>query len=394
MSTNFLHGVELLEVESGTRTIATVRSSVVGIVGTAPDAVADAFPLNKPVLVTTSKDVAKLGATGTLRTALEAIRDQAGAVVVVIRVAKGATDAETRANVIGNSTDRTGVYALLAAESVVQLQPRLLCAPGFTSHRDEDPADPGKYLVNPVVGALETVAKQLRATAFVEGPNTTDTDATAYAAQLGTTGRVYVVDPYVTKYAADGSLVEVPGSAVAIGIQVRIDNEFGFWRSPSNQPVYNIAGLARPIDFVLGSESSRANILNEGNVATFINQNGFRLWGNRVPTQDPRFQFLCVRRTADIINDSILRAHLWAVDRGITKTYLNDVVEGVNAYLRYLRNLGAIIDGRCWADPDLNSPDQIAQGKVYFNFDFTPVYPAERVVFRSILTNDYLEELV
>jgi phage tail sheath protein FI len=49
---------------------------------------------------------------------------------------------------------------------------------------------------------------------------------------------------------------------------------------------------------------------------------------------------------------------MWAVDRNITKTYIEDVLEGVNAYLRHLRTVGAIINGQAWADPELNTPDQ------------------------------------
>jgi phage tail sheath protein FI len=94
-----------------------------------------------------------------------------------------------------------------------------------------------------------------------------------------------------------------------------------------------------------------------------------------------------------MINDSLLRAHLWAVDRGITKTYVDDVSESVNAYLRDLKAMGAILGGECWADPDLNSAANIALGKIYFNFDFTPVYPAEHITFRSHLVNDYIEEV-
>jgi hypothetical protein len=101
-----------------------------------------------------------------------------------------------------------------------------------------------------------------------------------------------------------------------------------------------------------------------------------------------------VVRTADMINESLLRAHLWAVDRNITKTYLEDVVEGVNAYLSHLTQVGAILGGRCWADPDLNTPAQLEAGKVYFDFDFTPPTPAEHVTFRSRLVNDYFEEVV
>jgi phage tail sheath protein FI len=158
--------------------------------------------------------------------------------------------------------------------------------------------------------------------------------------------------------------------------------------------VFGIESLDTPVDYQLGDATSLANILNEGKVTTFIRHGGFRVWGNLTGSIDQKWQFISVRRTADIINDSILANHLWAVDRNITRTYLTDVADGVNAYLSTLVNLGAVIGGRCWPDPDLNSPDQIAQGKVYFNFEFTPPYPAQTVTFRSILTNDYLSELI
>ena len=51
----FLHGVEVVEIDSGARPIQTVRSSVVGLVGTAPEAEAASFPLNTPVLIAGSR---------------------------------------------------------------------------------------------------------------------------------------------------------------------------------------------------------------------------------------------------------------------------------------------------------------------------------------------------
>ena len=54
-------------------------------------------------------------------------------------------------------------------------------------------------------------------------------------------------------------------------------------------------------------------------------------------------------RTADVINESLLRAHLWAVDRNLTKTYIEGVVESVNDFLRRLVALGAILSGRGYA---------------------------------------------
>ncbi|TIT42648.1 MAG: phage tail protein, partial [Mesorhizobium sp.] len=172
------------------------------------------------------------------------------------------------------------------------------------------------------------------------------------------------------------------------------DNDRGFWWSPSNQNINGIVGTDRAIDFALGDANSRANLLNEGNVATIIREDGFRLWGNRTLSSDQKFAFLSVVRTADTINDSILRAHLWAVDRNITKTYIDDVEESVNAYIRSLVAMGALIGGRCYADPDLNSPASISEGKVWFNIEFTPPYPAEHVIFRSRIVNDFLEDLV
>lgn len=507
MPETFLHGVEVIEIDTGARPIRTVRSGVIGIVGTAPNAapdtkatgatgtgnsglvytakaagalgnlitvelldpaansaalgvvvtgsaitvnlatsvagaitstaadvkaaiegaaaahalvavsypsggagsgvvVADAspaaltggvdepFPLNTPVLVAGSRlEAAKLGApgalAGTLPAALDGIMDQIGAVVIVVRVAVGEDETDTLANVVGgvNATDGNleGVHALVGAESVVGFAPRILCAPGWTHQRPDSGA-------NPVVAEMVGIAERLRAVIIADGPNTTDADAITYAGDWGTP-RVYMVDPWVKVFRSGQTAIEPASSRVA-GLIAKTDNDRGFWWSPSNQAVNGITGTARPVDFKLGDANSRANLLNEQNVATIIREDGFRLWGNRTLSSDPKWAFLSVRRTADILNESLQRAHLWAVDRNITKTYLRDVEEGVNAYMRSLIAQGALIGGRCWADPDLNTPANIAQGKVFFNFDFTPPYPAEHITFNSILTTDYLTELV
>lgn len=307
---------------------------------------------------------------------------------MVIRVAKGDADTETTANVIGGVNSSTGNYegvkALLGAESKLGVVPRILVAPGFTHQRDN--------AANAVVAELKGIAQRLRAVVIADGPNTTDEAAKTYAGDFGD-ARIYVVDPWVMKLDDKGKAVAAPASPCVAGLLARIDNDEGFWVSPSNHEISGIVGTARPVDFTLGDSNARANLLNEKRIATIVRQDGYRLWGNRTLSSDPKWAFLCVRRTADMINESLLRAHLWAVDKGITKTYLEDVTEGVNAYLRNLTAKGAIIGGSCWADPELNTADQIAQGKVYFDFDFTPVYPAEHITFRSHLTNKYLTEL-
>lgn len=497
MSDQFLHGVEVVELDYGARPISTVRSSVIGLIGTAPDAQAqatasltlsaaantaltymavapgaagnaisvryrapsansspllvsvsgkaitvslatsaagavtttaaqalaaingnaaasalvtiahanastgagvlaasvaqalsggadDAFPLNTPVLIAGSRlEAASLGASGTLPAAIDGIFDQAGAMVVVVRVEDDADPDQVKSNIIGGVSpvgQYLGMQAFLAAKSVVKVQPKLLIAPGYTNDQA-------------VVSEMIGIADRLRAIIIADGPNTTDQDAISYRENFGS-ARVYLVDPWAKVWDTDANAEALqPASARVAGMIARSDNDRGYWWSPSNTEMYGISGTARAVDFVLGDPNSRANFLNENEVATIIHEDGYRLWGNRTCSSDPKWAFLSVRRIGDMVNESLLLAHLWAVDRNITKTYVEDVLDGVNAYLRHLKAIGAILGGNAWADPALNTQDQVSQGIVYFDFDFTPPYPAERIVFRSRLVNDYIEEV-
>lgn len=354
------------------------------------DGLDDVFPLNTPVLVPGDASMAaKLGSSGTLPAAMDGIFDQTGAVVVVVRVAEGVDDEATISNVIGGVNVTTGAYegvhAFLGSESSNGFCPRILCAPGYTSARGAT--------ANAVVAEMVGIAERLRAVVIADGPNTTDAAAITYRGDWGSK-RVYVVDPAVKIRNSLGEIIDQPASARVAGLIAKIDNERGFWWSPSNNVINGIVGTGRDIDFTLGDANSRANLLNEQEVATVIRQDGYRLWGNRTCSDDPKFAFLSVVRTADIINDSILRAHLWAVDRNITRTYLEDVAQGVNDYIARLVAQGALLGGRCFPSVGLNTPANIADGKVFFDVEFTPPYPAEHITFRSKLTNEFIEEIL
>lgn len=397
MATDFLHGVEIVDVDSGPRPIQTIRSSIIGLVGTAPDADDTLFPLNKPVLVNSRGGFAMIGNTGTLPAALAGIFDQFGAFVVVVRVDAGANAAAATANVVGGvdgtTGARTGISALLDAQADLGVMPMILIAPGFTSDRPDDPDNAGQFLANPVANALVTLAAKVRAHAIVAGPNTTDADAIAYRNDFGDR-RIFVVDPFVKVFDSTTAtyVSEDPAARIA-GLIARIDSEVGFWKSPSNETIYNVAGLDRSIDFVLGDPNSRANLLNENQIATIIRDGGFMLWGNRTCSLDAAFAFLSVSRTADMIDLSIQAAHRWACDRVVNRAYFDEVTASVNGYLRQLQAQGAILGGKCWVDPDFNTPADIAAGHVTFSYDFTPPTPAERVTFRSSITDSYVATL-
>lgn len=390
MDTDFLHGIETVTIDGGARPIQTVRASVIGIVGTAPDADAKAFPLNTPVLIAGSPlEATKLDTKGThkgtLPQAMVDIFNQAGALVVVIRVEESANAATQKAGVIGGvdptTNQYTGVKALLAANDAVKVKPKILIAPGFT-HDDA------------VVTAMVPVANSLGAMIYADGPNTTDEAAKTFRAKFGSK-RVRIFDPWVRVFDT-GAKAEVtrPASAVMAGLRARVDHERGWWWSISNNEINGIIGTGRPVEFSVGDKNCRANLLNEKQVTTIIQEDGFRAWGNSTCSSDPKWRFEQVVRTADMIDESIAQAHLWAVDRNITTTYFADVTEGVNAYFRYLKTLNAILGGFCWVDKALNAADQIEVGHATFDYDFTATSPAERITFRSHLTNRYIKDLL
>lgn len=380
----FLHGVEVQEIDDGARPIRLVRSAVIGLIGTAPEADDTRYPYHLPVLVAGRRsDTVGLGTSGTLPAAIDDIFDQVGAMVVMIRVPEALpNETQTLPSTMDPDTGQyMGILAFLSAEEHVKVVPRILIAPEF-SQRPE------------VANELLSVAERLRAVVIADGPNTTDIEAISYREMFGS-ARLYLVDPWLRVFDNTNNVDVIrPASGRVAGLLAKSDQDRGFWWSPSNQEIRGILGTARPVDFALGDYNARANFLNENEVTTIIQKDGFRLWGNRTTSSDPKWAFLSVRRTADIINESLLRAHMWAVDRNITRTYVDDVLEGVNAFLRRLRTIGAIINGRAYADPALNTPDQLSQGRITIDFDFTPPYPAEHIIFRSHLVNDYLVEVL
>ncbi|WP_421780712.1 phage tail sheath subtilisin-like domain-containing protein [Kiloniella litopenaei] len=388
MPEQFLHGVEVLELTNGNRPVQTVRSSVIGVIGTAPDADASVFPLNKPVLLINEPTKAGLlGATGTLKDAMEAIYAQVGAVVVVVRVEEGADEAATLTNIVGDETQKSGVHAFKAAETQLKVTPRILIAPGFTSQRPASAA-------NPVISALTGIAREMRSVIFADGPTASYADAITHASDWGS-DRVFIIAPGVKAWDRETNAPMVrPASAYAAGTQAWIDNNKGFWWSPSNHILQGVVGTSRPISFGLSDKNTEANLMNENKIATVIHKDGYRLWGNRTTATDPLWAFLAVRRTADLVYDSIENAMLWAMDRPFSAQLLLDIVGTVNAYLRQLKAVGAILGGEAWIDPELNTKENFQAGKLYVDFDIEPAAPMEHLTFRAHRNGDYYEELV
>lgn len=383
-ATSFYHGVTVSLVDSGPRTIAVPSSSIIGMANTYTPGADRASP-NVPVQLTSYREaVAAFGEGSAIAKAARAIYAQSKAVIVVVGVAAAAEAPALTSAIIGGVSAggaRTGLQALLDAKSKFNVQPRLILAPGFSG-------------TQAVATAMDALATKLRGIGVIDGPNTDDESAIAYAANFGSK-RLYMVDPGVLQYDTTANMdVAVPASSFAAGLFAQTDAAIGFWASPSNKELVDVTGTMRPIEFLDGDETCRANLLNNAFIATIIRDGGYRLWGNRTLSADPKWSFVTRVRTLDMVMDAVLMGTKWAVDRGITATFVEDVTESVHAFMRDLKRAGAVINFEVYADPELNTASQIEQGKVYWNIRFSDVIPAENPIFRFEVTNQWLTEVL
>lgn len=383
MATDYHHGVRVLEINEGTRSIRTVSTAVIGLVATGDTADDAAFPLNTPVLITNvNAAIGKAGTTGTLPVVLDAIASQTKPVIVVVRVEEGADEAATTSNVIGTTTAAgkyTGLKALLAAQSSGPLvKPRIIGAPGL-----ETPA---------VTAELAVIAQKLRGFAYASDLASETIEDVAAVRETYGQRELMLLWPEFKRWNTSTNLEEsIWASAVALGLRAKIDEEVGWHKTLSNYVVNGVTGISRDVYWDLQDPATDANYLNEKDITTIINSTGFRFWGSRTcagPTS--LFPFENYTRTAQVLADTIAESHLWAVDAPMHPSLVKDILEGVNAKFRELKSLGYIMDGEAWYDEEPNTKEVLKSGKLYLDYDYTPVPPLENLVFRQRITDRYL----
>ena len=383
MAYSYHHGLRVVEINEGTRPIRTIATAVQGLIATAEDADATVFPLNTPVLITnTQAAVAKAGTNGTLKTALQAMANQANSICVVVRVAAAEDEAAQTANVIG-TVDATGKYtgakALLLAKAKLGVQPRIIGAPGLDTQA--------------VATELATIAKKLRAFAYVYAWGCkTKEEVVAYRDAFAAR-ELMVIWPNFVAFNVDTAQTEtVPAVAVAMGLRAKIDNEIGWHKTLSNVAVNGVTGIDADVTWDLQDPATDAGYLNSNEITTLIQHDGFRFWGSRTCSDDPLFAFENYTRTAQIMADTIAEAHMWAIDKPMHGSLVNDMLEGIKAKQREWTRLGYLMGGDAWYDPELNSKDTLKAGKLYIDYDYTPVPPLEDLTFRQRITDSYLAE--
>ncbi|WP_459177417.1 phage tail sheath protein [Ewingella americana] len=378
---DYHHGVRVVEINDGTRVISTVSTAIIGMVCTADDADPNVFPLDTPVLITNVLTAAgSAGKQGTLAASLLAIANQAKPVVVVVRVKEGEDEATTTTNIIGG-TDATGMYtgmkALLSAQAELGVKPRILGVPGLDNLA--------------VATALAAICQQLRAFGYISAHGCkTVPDVLKYRDNFSQRELMLIWPDFVAWNSVTSASDTAAATAYALGLRAKIDNDTGWHKTLSNVGVNGVTGLSASVYWDLQTLGTDADLLNKAGVTTLIRKEGFKFWGNRSCADDPLFAFENYTRTAQVLADTMAEAHLWAVDKPMTPTLIRDMIAGINAKFRELKSAGYIIDGTCWYDTDANDVDTLKAGKLFIDYDYTPVPPLEDLTLRQRITDKYL----
>lgn len=302
----------------------------------------------------------------------------------------------TAADIIGGVTEagrRTGLQAFQDSYNLLGFFPKIFIAPGFST-------------LDAVTAGLIVSAGQVGGVTYVDAPiGATVQQVLAGRGPAGTlnfntsSDRVRLCYPHIRVYdaASNGDRLQ-PLSIRAAGLRAKIDNDHGYWWSSSNQPLLGVIGMERPLTARIDDATSEVNLLNENGITTVFNAygTGLRLWGNRTaawPSVTHMRNFENVRRTKDVIDESIRYSALQFVDQPITTSLITSITESVNLFLRKLIGDGALLGGECWYDPARNPQTELEQGHALFNYKLTVPLPFERGTFETEITGDYLVNL-
>ncbi|ORC43826.1 phage tail protein, partial [Burkholderia sp. A27] len=364
-----------------TRPIRTVSTAVVGFVATGLDADAAMFPLDTPVLLTNIQAaIGKAGDKGTLARTLQAMSAQAKPVTVVVRVADGVDDAATTSNVIGTTAvggGYTGMQALLAAQSKLGIKPRILGAPGLDTQ--------------PVATALGTLAQKLRGFGYISAKGAeTKEAATTYRKQFSQRELMVLWPDFLGWDTTANAATSIDATAIALGLRAKLDEQRGWQKTISNVGINGVTGISRDVFWDLQDPATDAGYLNEQDVTTLINSNGYRFWGSRTCSDDPLFEFENYTRTAQVLADTMAEAQMSFVDVDLHPSIVRDIIESINAKFRELVSNGYLIGGSAWYDDSVNDEDTLKAGKLSIDYDYTPVPPLENLMLRQRITDRYL----
>lgn len=369
MSASRHHGVTASEFTRGIRSISDTSTAVIGMVCTADDADNATFPLNTPVFHASAYHVIdKAGNQGTLAKSLDGIIDQADAQIVIVRVPHHATPATLGSNVV------TGVRKLRTAKAVTGQTPKILGLPELDTQA--------------ATAELLGVAQATRAFVYAKAQDAASVaEVNAYRANFGQRELMLIDNEFVDGANTQASIARV------LGARAKLDKDVGWHKSISNTEINGVTKLKHARSFDLLDKNCEANVLNNSEITTLIREKGFRVWGNRTCSADPMYAFEVSVRTSQIVQETIASAFLWAMDKPMHPSLLEDVIMSINAKLAEYVNKGYMLGARVFLNPKTVTPTAIAAGQFPIEYEITPIPPLENLVLNQHITDTFFVNL-
>ncbi|KQU97671.1 phage tail protein [Devosia sp. Root413D1] len=380
MPTYLSPGIFIEEIESGSRPIEAVGTSVAGFVGTAPDATARS---GEAVAVNNWQEFVKIFANGAstgtpLANAVHGFFLNGGPRCYIVNIAADAPI----------SGGGKGLDLLAAIDEIA-----LIAAPGRI--------DTVSY------EALLNAAEQLGdRVALLDGPPRADdveqlTRAATVSAEEGAPkpkrgglrprdsqrgfGALYF--PWIRGQDAisPSTIVDIPPSGHIAGICGRIDVQRGVHKAPANTPIFGAIGLTQAIS---KAEQEVLNPVGVNCIRAF-GREGITVWGARtLAASASNWRYLNVRRLTNMIEESIENSLRWTVFEPNDQFLWKAIRRDIGAFLTLLWRQGALMGAtpaqaffvKC--DEETNPQEEIDAGKVTTLIGIAPVKPAEFVIFR------------
>ena len=326
------------------------------------------------------------------------------------------------ADLIGAITNGvyTGMQAWKLSYATLGFFPKILIAPEFGAGAQQQAVGSQDAVT---ASALTTIAASMRAVALVDSPPATQV-ATLISNRGATgnawntsSGRIILCGPqekfFDTGIMPAGITISPSGTAVqnlanannvgpyspwVAGAMAAKDLAKGYWWSPSNTQLIGPLGPDVNVYASILDSAADVNSLNAQGIVTAFSAfgTGLRVWGNRsaaYPAVTTPDQFISVRRTMDVIEESVMLNMMQYLDAPISNALIAAILANVNAFIRSLIQRGALVAGAASYNPNENPPAQVANGQLIFDIDVMPPPPAERLTFNVFIDTTLLSQL-
>ena len=286
------------------------------------------------------------------------------------------TDADIVGGVDIATEKETGMEVIRQIYPKLGMTPGILLAPRFSRSAVVSAAIQAK--TKEINGVFKAVC--------IVDIDSTETGARKYTDVKQTKERQAVNDPNtyaVWPFAKVGDIV-YSGSTLAGALTAYTDavNNDIPNVSPSNKTL-SISAACLPDGTEVILDQYQANTINSFGAATFLNVNGFRLWGNNTAAypgnSDPKDRWFSVRRFLTWAGNTFILTYFQKVDSPANRRLIESIVDSEN-----IRGHSFVARGVCARYEitfleDENPTTDLIDGKITFHQYITPFPPAEHI---------------